>query len=210
MTTMTAPDRSAAARPASARARHAAAPSASAHVLRRVRRTIVTAISTVILLTAAALFLLLAVGPHVLGYRTAGMLTGSMAPGINPGDVVIDTPLAADRMRVGMIITYHIPIDDHRVVSHRVIAVHTAANGVISFNTKGDANAAADPWTAVVQGNTVWQVRTVVPKLNTYIRLLRQTIAKPWFVSVVPIAVAAWLIVGLWRDPSERDPSESG
>lgn len=36
---------------------------------------------------AVAVFLLLAVGPHALGYRTMTMLTGSMAPMIEPGDV---------------------------------------------------------------------------------------------------------------------------
>src|SRR6476646_6583750 len=43
--------------------------------------------ATVLAATAAAAFLLLAIGPRVLGYRTATMLTGSMSPGINPGDV---------------------------------------------------------------------------------------------------------------------------
>src|SRR3954469_13351531 len=60
---------------------------------------------------AAALFLLLAIGPHVVGYRTMTMLTGSMAPQINPGDVVVSTPLAVDEVRSGMIISYHIPVD---------------------------------------------------------------------------------------------------
>ncbi|MGZ4570183.1 MAG: hypothetical protein ACXVXU_04870, partial [Blastococcus sp.] len=33
---------------------------------------------------AIVAFAVLAVGPHVFGYRTLTMLTGSMAPGINP------------------------------------------------------------------------------------------------------------------------------
>ena len=44
--------------------------------------------------TAVAAFAVLAAGPHLLGYRTMTMLTASMAPGIDPGDVVITTPLA--------------------------------------------------------------------------------------------------------------------
>ena len=43
---------------------------------------------------AIVTFLGLAVGPHVFGYRTLTMLTGSMAPEIDPGDVVVVTPVA--------------------------------------------------------------------------------------------------------------------
>src|SRR6478609_11154831 len=60
---------------------------------------------------AVVTFAFLAVGPHVLGYRTMTMLTGSMAPQINPGDVVVSTPVATRDLRPGLVITYHIPLD---------------------------------------------------------------------------------------------------
>src|SRR4051812_12666954 len=75
-----------------------------------------------LMLMAALAFLVLAVGPHVLGYRTMTMLTGSMAPRISPGDVVLSTPVAVADITPGMVISYHIPIDDHRVVTHRVVS----------------------------------------------------------------------------------------
>ncbi len=53
--------------------------------------------ATVLPSTAAAAFLLLAIGPHVFGYRTATMLTVSMSPGINPGDVVVTVPACRRR-----------------------------------------------------------------------------------------------------------------
>ena len=81
------------------------------------------ALSTGLVALAAIAFLLLAIGPHVFGYRTATMLTGSMSPGINPGDVVVSVPKPADQVAVGDIISYHIPVQDHRVETHRVIKV---------------------------------------------------------------------------------------
>ena len=72
---------------------------------------------------AVLTFALLAVGPHVLGYRTMTMLTGSMAPEIDPGDVTIVTPIAVSEVTEGMVITYHRPIDDHSLVTHRVVSV---------------------------------------------------------------------------------------
>ena len=117
-------------------------------------------------------FLFLAVGPHVLGYRTATMLTGSMAPGIEPGDVVVTVPKPAVDLEVGDVITYQIPIEDHRVETHRVTAVEQR-DGQVRFRTKGDANTNVDPWTATVEGDTVWEMRAVVPELGTAIRVLR-------------------------------------
>src|SRR3712207_1791346 len=72
---------------------------------------------------AVLTFLLLAVGPHLLGYRTMTMLTPSMSPGIDPGDVTIVTPIATSDVTEGMVITYHKPIDDRSLVTHRVVSV---------------------------------------------------------------------------------------
>ena len=51
------------------------------------------------------------------------MLTGSMAPEIEPGDVTVVTPIDVTDVTEGMVITYHQPIDDHALVTHRVVSV---------------------------------------------------------------------------------------
>ena len=158
-----------------------------------------------LLVTAAVLaFAVLAAGPHLLGYRTMTMLTASMAPGIEPGDVVISTPLAVTDVTEGMVISYHIPIDDHRVVTHRVIDVQHGADGTVSVQTKGDANDHPDPWTAVLQGDTAYQVRAVVPALGHAIQFLREPIVTTALVYGAPALLAGWLILGIWR-PAEDD-----
>src|SRR6476659_6643659 len=88
---------------------------------------------------AIVAFAVLAVGPHVFGYRTLTMLTGSMAPQINPGDVTIVTPINTADITPGMIITYHIPVGDHALISHRVLSVTHDAAGAVTIQTKGDA-----------------------------------------------------------------------
>src|SRR6476469_1525855 len=67
---------------------------------RRGLRRVTSAASTLVLALAALAFLLLAVGPHVFGYRTATMLTGSMSPLINPGDVVVSVAKPASLIAV--------------------------------------------------------------------------------------------------------------
>src|SRR3712207_2401069 len=150
-----------------------AAPAARTGLVRRMAGFIARWSLRALVATAVLGFLGLAIGPHVLGYRTMTMLTGSMAPGIDPGDVVVSTPIDVDEVEVGMVISYHIPIDDHRVVTHRVVDVQHAADGTVTVQTKGDANDAPDPWTAVLTGDTAYQMRTVIPGAGDVIAALR-------------------------------------
>ena len=152
------------------------------------------------LITVAALaFGLLAVGPHVLDYRTMTMLTGSMAPAIDPGDVTVVTPLPVSDITVGMVIAYHIPIDDHHLVSHRVVGVDRAADGSVTVQTKGDANPAIDPWQATLQGDTAYQVRAVIPELGHVIEALRTPVISQALVYGAPTLLAGWLLLTIWR-----------
>lgn len=130
-------------------------------------------VSTSVLVLAAAAFVLLALGPHLLGYRTVTMLTGSMAPGINPGDVVVTMQQPAHDVAVGDIVTYQIPVEDHRVETHRVVKVTHDVSGRLAIVTKGDANNGADPWVATINGPTVWKAKLVVPHVGAAIRALR-------------------------------------
>jgi signal peptidase len=164
-------------------------------LLRRAAR----ALSTLLLGLAVLGLLSVTLGPRLLHYRTATMLTASMSPAIRPGDVIVDTPLPLTEIRVGQVLTYHIPVDDHRVVSHRVIEVQRPGRGVVNVRTQGDANAAPDPWTATLTGTTVWQVRTVVPKAGTAIRALRTPIVHTVLTGALPLLVLCWLLLGIWR-----------
>ena len=157
---------------------------------------------------AVALFLLLAVGPHLLGYRTMTMLTGSMAPQINPGDVVVSSPVSVDELATGMVISYHIPVDDHRVVTHRIVAVEHGTDGSVTVQTKGDANNAADPWQATLHGETAYQVHAVIPRLGYAIEALRTPAVRTSLVYGAPALLAAWLLLGIWRPAQgEQEPA---
>jgi signal peptidase len=162
----------------------------------------------VLMVVAVLAFAGLAVGPHLFGYRTMTMLTGSMAPKINPGDVTIATPLPVDDIAVGMVVSYHIPVDDHHVVSHRVVAVERDANGRVTIQTKGDANNAVDPWKATLQGDTVYQVRAVIPDLGRVIEALRTPVVTKALVYGAPTLLAAWLLLAIWRPTGTKGKEE--
>jgi signal peptidase len=154
---------------------------------------------------AVAVFALLAVGPHVMGYRTMTMLTGSMAPIINPGDVTVVTPIAVSDVTEGMVITYHQPIADHALVTHRVVSVERDATGAINVRTKGDANDAIDPWTATLAGDTAYQVRAVIPELGHIIQTLRAPVVTQLLHYGAPAMLAGWLLLSIWRPTRDEE-----
>jgi signal peptidase len=164
--------------------------------------------TTLVLVAGVFALLFMTVGPRVLHYRTATMLTGSMVPTINPGDIVLDTQEPSADIAIGQIISYHIPIDDHRVESHRVIWVRHLPGGAVLFRTKGDANTAPDPWTAKVETPTVWRVRTVLPLVGSVIRALRQPIVHLLMAIALPAVLVLMLLVSIWR-PSRTGSDDS-
>lgn len=148
----------------------------------------------------AGLLALVGIGPHIGGYRTLSVLSGSMRPGIPVGAIVIVTPESPRELRVGQIVTYQIPVEDRRIVSHRVVeVVEGAGTDSPTFRTKGDANDAPDTWLATVSGPTVWQVRRSIPGMGQAIYWLRRPGVHTGAVRVVPAALAVLWLVGIWR-----------
>jgi signal peptidase len=132
-----------------------------------------------------------------------------MAPEIEPGDVTVVTPIAVEDVTEGMVITYHQPIAEHALVTHRVISVEKAENGAVNVRTKGDANEAADPWTATLEGDTAYQVRAVVPELGHLIQALRAPVVAQVLLYGAPVLLAGWLLLTIWRPaPAENATTE--
>ena len=100
--------------------------------------------------------------PTVLGFSAAVVVTGSMSPAIEPGDLVV-CRRAAD-YAVGDVITFH---SGASLVTHRIVG-----STPDSYITQGDANnvADADP---VPRGAVVGKVVFTVPKLGIFIEKLR-------------------------------------
>jgi len=197
-------------------ARHrAAAPVARSTVAapmgrRSLARRILSLLGNVLMAGCALVFIGLAVGPHLFDYQTSTMLTGSMDPYIEPGDVVVTKPMPAEDIQVGDVISYQIPVEDHRVETHRVATVKHLADGTTAITTKGDANENVDPWTAIISADTVYEVQTVVPKVGTAIRVLRAPVVQH---GILWVALGGALVLGLstiWgkKTDDETEPRE--
>ena len=163
--------------------------------------------ATLLALAAVVVLAAVAVGPRLGLYRMETVLSGSMQPTFSPGDVIIVTPEPVTAVRPGQVISYQIPIGDHHVESHRVVrVVERGAHPVII--TKGDNNAEADPWRAQLTSGTAWRERLVIPGVGRLIIWMRQPLLQRICVLVIPILLAAWWLVGIWRPrPANTDPA---
>ncbi len=146
---------------------------------------------------------LIGIGPRSGMYSTLTVLSGSMHPAIPVGAMIIDTPESPNALRVGQIVTYAVPVDDHHVVSHRVTRIISAGDHPV-FETKGDANDSVDPWQVRVAGSAVWQVRAVVPQIGGAIHWLRGRSIHILGVLVLPALLLAWWVVNIWRDGDDE------
>jgi len=68
------------------------------------------------------------------------VLSGSMSPTIEPGDIVISTHVKPDEIEKGDIITFKDQNNPKNCITHRVVNIVKDDDGNIYFRTKGDAN----------------------------------------------------------------------
>lgn len=78
--------------------------------------------------------------PAVLGYSTMSVLTGSMRPYLEPGDMIVDKAVNAEAVKVGDVLTYKV---DNAIITHRVTKI-VPKEGKLFFETRGDANNVED------------------------------------------------------------------
>jgi signal peptidase len=94
------------------------------------------------------------------------VLSGSMRPGYQPGDLAVVRPVDVSALEVGDVVVYHPPGEGDEAVMHRIASLEREADG-IWITTKGDANDAEDPWgRARLRGDTAYRVAAVVPKVG--------------------------------------------
>lgn len=173
--------------------------------LLRVPRRVAAVAAQLALVVALAALVGFGLLPRTGWYRPVTVLSGSMQPAFAPGDMVVVTPEPVSAVRVGQVISYRIPVGDHHVQSHRVIAV-LRHGGQVSVRTKGDANAAADPWTATLHGDTVWRVRTALPKLGWIVFWLRTPLVHQLTLFLAPLLLAMLAVLQIWRRPADSVP----
>jgi signal peptidase I len=160
-----------------------------------------------LLVIAFTALLFLALLPHTGLYRTETVLSNSMRPHFGAGDLLVVTAEPVRDVRVGQVISIHVPKGDHHVQTHRIVQVVRGGEHPV-VRTKGDANDARDQFTARLDGKTAWRVRLVVPKLGWAIVWLRNPLLRLLTVFLAPIAFLLLALRRIWTDPDDGDVEE--
>ena len=160
--------------------------------------------------TVALLALLgIGLGPPTGAYQVRTVLTGSMRPTMPEGSVVMIRPVRPAQLRVDDVITYRIPVEDRRIVTHRIVEIVEPGTEPV-VRTQGDANNAPDPWVARLRGDDAWRVRLSVPKVGYVLAALRQPAARQLTVLAAPALLALVSVVRIWVPPkAEERPAEA-
>lgn len=197
-----------------------AAPERHRGPVRRVSGVIGTIFSVVVVMVGV-LALVLAIATHfaptnftAFGHPLLVVVSGSMTPAIDTGDVIIESQVTRDQaahLQAGQIISFHQATGGATTITHRIHAV-TTVGGAVAYITKGDANNAPDA-TPVTPAQIVGVYDAKIPAAGYVMNALKQ----PLTLGLLLAAPALWLLSGLlfaWareleeagkETPAERD-----
>ena len=93
-------------------------------------------ITTTVLVVLVVVFAIFLMGSRLLGLQVFHVISPSMRPTYNPGDLIYVKEVDPDSVKEGDVITFVLN-EDLAVATHRVVAVDSVNR---QFTTKGDAN----------------------------------------------------------------------
>lgn len=113
--------------------------------------------------------------PSIFGNKFFIVLTGSMSPTIDVGDLVLVKGINPEDINVADIITFGSTSSDN-ITTHRVKEVLDKEDG-ISYITQGDANNVQDP-IPVESDVLIGKVSKVIPRVGTILLFIQKNIIK--------------------------------
>ncbi len=156
-------------------------------------RLVVRAVFGVVLLGLATL----AVGPRLYPFQAFYVRTGSMAPTIPVGSLVVATRASADRLHPGDVIVFRRPDRPGTMVVHRIDAVEQTGDGP-AFLTKGDANQGRDGWRVPARGDG-WRAGYAIPRLGFVVGGVHAALTRRGWLGFLAIVGAAYALTVIWR-----------
>ena len=151
--------------------------------------------------------LLVAVAMVVLplaGYHRYVITGGSMGETIGRGAVIWAKAVPVAELRTGDVITYRPPpgAGPTGLVTHRISSIRNEGGRRV-FRTKGDGNAAADPWTFQLDEPTQARVAFHIPYLGRALALAPALPARTIVVGLLALLIVISTFAKLWRDAGE-------
>jgi signal peptidase I len=168
--------------------------------MRRSFRTIAR-VATALLAGAVVTLVAAYAGLLLVGFKPVAVYSGSMRPTLGVGSLAVDRVVPASSVRVGDVITFNDPYVKGRLVTHRVAQIVPTKNG-LAYRTKGDANAARDPW-AIKLNDKVGRVAFHVPLAGYALWYAHTREIRALLLGAFALFVLVALLRRIWRtEPS--------
>ncbi|MEY8380354.1 signal peptidase I [Ileibacterium valens] len=166
-------------------------------------KTVWNAISTILVICAVLLALVLA-GPRLFGFKTFAIVSGSMEPTYPVGSLVFTKAEDPQDYEVGDPITFM--ADEDTVVTHRIVGVEPDEedSSIIRFQTKGDANEAVDG-ALVDYRNVVGKVLFHLPMLGYLSYYIAQPPGLYIAIIVLVMVIALGMLFDHWKEQDEKE-----
>src|SRR5664279_2853843 len=129
------------------------------------RNTVRNALSTLLLVLALCALAIAGYQVKTGQWHATPVLSGSMRPGMQPGDVVVTERVPVSDLHVRDVVVFYPPNETARQTVHRIVKL-TVKGGTTSITTWGDANPIADPAVSSLKGTTAYRMVRVVPLLG--------------------------------------------
>jgi signal peptidase len=130
------------------------------------------------------------------GYRPLVVRSGSMAPAIETGDVVMSKLVGPASIEVGDVVTFRDPSREGALITHRVLDAKRE-RGHFSFVTKGDANTGLERWSVSSEG-TVGRVALRVPRVGYLLTYLGLPLVRVVLLAVGGLILAVLALRRIW------------
>jgi signal peptidase len=151
---------------------------------------------------------LLTILPAAFGYQRYSIQSSAMGSTIAKGSVVYDRVVPTSNLRVGDVITYQPPagvIAPGDRVTERIVSMTRGLNGRTVYQTKGDANATADPWKFSLSGTSQAEVAIHIPFVGYPLNWLATRGVRIGLIVGIAVLIVLRLAVGLWADASLKE-----
>jgi signal peptidase len=159
-------------------------------ILTRAGRRTLDLLLVALILVVLATIVVARVIPSVTGGATFVVGGGSMEPAIPFGSVVIVTPVPAERLAVGDVVSVRVGAQQ-AVFTHRIVRLVPREDG-LWLETKGDANAKPDP--SIIPASTViGRLEADIPYAGYAVRLLSTSQGVLFL-----LALGVLLLAGAW------------
>jgi len=143
----------------------------------------------------------------IIGFKGFAVLTPSMEPVYNVGDIVISTKANLDELEIGDPITFRVDLNNDgkkELVTHYIFSIETI-DGVRTYETVPEGRDYADPWT-IYDEDIVGIVAFKIPWVGYVIIFALILIENPIFLGLVVLnVVIIVVIIKLIKKKPEED-----